>query len=53
MVFSAEILVTSVNFWLSSGYFCVMSKFLGVLTTGLEIRLPSVETLLPLQVWVM
>lgn len=29
--------------WPSSGYFCVITEFLGMLTVGLEVRLPRVE----------
>lgn len=40
--------------WLNSGYFCVISEFLGILTVGLEIRLPRVEASAPTgsDVWV-
>ena len=31
--------------WLSSGYFCAISEFLGMLTVGLEVRLLRVEAL--------
>lgn len=34
--------------WLTSGYFCVISEFLGVLMVGLEIRLLCVEAPAPL-----